>query len=101
MGARRVESRKEPVHVLYSIAIGSSVRGWHRLSRREVICIGGPDVDHGFEEIVFVVRQSWERGRGRSWQAVASSSIRSSEINIRLSHKFDKAAFRSGLPWHL
>lgn len=47
-----VNVRKEPVQLVYSVAVGARVRGWHRLSRREVIRIGGPDVDHGFTQLV-------------------------------------------------
>ncbi len=53
---RRVDVRQDPVHLLSSIAVGASLRGHDSLSSREVICIGGPNVDHVVSELVTTVR---------------------------------------------
>lgn len=86
-----VDLSEEAVQLVYSVAVGARVRGWHGLSRREVICIGGPDVDHGFDQLVWMVRQSLRESRRRRRRWELSSKV-SAEGAFE---EFDKAAIRS------
>lgn len=88
--------RKEPVQLVYSVAVGGRVRGRHGLSRGEVICIGGPDVDHGFNQLVWMVRQSLRESRRRRRRWEPSSKV----FAEGAFEEFDKAASARALPWH-